>query len=115
MRYMLMIYEDESVYGPTRSGPLLETMIARHMAFVAELGAARIAGAGLAEAAAATTVRVSGDERSLHDGPFAEAREQVGGFYIIDAPDLDAALAIARRVPVAGNGAVEVRPLLGGE
>jgi hypothetical protein len=49
----------------------------------------------------------------VHDGPFAETKEQLGGFYLIEAPDLDAALAIARKVPLAEDGAIEVRPVLG--
>ncbi|MDP9083397.1 MAG: YciI family protein [Pseudomonadota bacterium] len=49
----------------------------------------------------------------MHDGPFAEAKEQLGGFYLIEAPDLDAAVGIAKRSPLPGNSAIEIRPLLG--
>ncbi len=115
MQYLLLIYEDEQQFGPGKSGPKLETMIGRHMGFAGGLGKARLGGAGLKGTDTATTVRTTDGEQSLHDGPFAETREQLGGFYLIDAPDLDAAIAIARQVPLAGNGAIEIRPLLGHE
>jgi hypothetical protein len=88
-------------------------MVGRHMAFVGELGGARRGGAGLKGVASATTLRRDGKTVTIHDGPFAESKEQLGGFYVIEAPDIDAALAIARRVPLARDGAIEIRPLLG--
>ena len=72
------------------------------------------AGSGLKPTDTATTVRNNGAGRTVHDGPFAEAREQLGGFYLVDVPDLDAAIAIARRIPLPeGGGAVEIRPAIG--
>ena len=62
--------------------------------------------------ATATTVRVRDGKRQVTDGPFAETREQLGGFYLIEAKDLDEALAIAERVPSARSGSIEVRPLV---
>ena len=62
--------------------------------------------------ASATTIRTSAGKKTVHDGPFAEAREQLGGFYLIEAADLDEAIAIARQVPVLQDGAIEIRPLL---
>lgn len=115
MQYMLMIYEDETAYGPDKNNAVLQEMVAKHMAFARDLGPARVGGAGLAGTATATTVRTTGGAKTIHDGPFAEAREQLGGFYLIDVPDLDAALAIAKRVPITEGGAVEVRPLLSGD
>ncbi|MEE3627794.1 YciI family protein [Nitrospirillum sp. BR 11752] len=112
MYYALLIYEDEAAYGEERDSPLLQAMIARHEAFARDLGAARVGGAGLTGVASATTVRTTGGIKTVHDGPFAETKEQLGGFYLIEAPDLEAALAIARQVPLAANGAVEVRPLI---
>ena len=50
----------------------------------------------------------------MHDGPFAETREQLGGYYLIDVPDLDAAIAIAKKLPVLQDGSIEIRPLMGG-
>jgi hypothetical protein len=58
-------------------------------------------------------VRTSHGSKTIHDGPFAETKEQLGGFYLIEAPDLDAAIAIAKKVPVLQDGAIEIRPLLG--
>jgi hypothetical protein len=113
MQYALLIYENEEAYGsPEKNGPLTKEMFARHMAFHGELGAMRLAGAGLKGTPLATTVRTAGGKQTLHDGPFAEAKEQLGGFYIIDAPNLDAAIALARRLPLPGDGAVEIRPVL---
>jgi hypothetical protein len=61
---------------------------------------------------ATTVVTDAGGGQSLHDGPFAETREQLGGYYLVDVPDLDAALAWARRIPVVPGGKVEVRPVM---
>jgi hypothetical protein len=57
-------------------------------------------------------VRTADGAQTLHDGPFAETKEQLGGYYLIDAPDLDAALGWARRIPMPGKGSVEVRPVV---
>jgi hypothetical protein len=116
MQYLLLIYEDESVYGsgPDKQGEALNKIVAGHMTLNQSLGAKRLAGAGLKNTTSATTVRTAADgSKSLHDGPFAETKEQLGGFYMIEADDLDEAIAIARRIPIARAGAVEIRPLLG--
>lgn len=112
MQYMLMIYEDERIYGEGKDNPVLQDIAAKHMAFAGDLGATLVGGAGLKGVATATTVRTAGGAKTVHDGPFAEAREQLGGYYLIDVPDLDAAIAIAKRVPLAGEGSIEIRPLL---
>jgi len=116
MLYALLLYEDETAYGgPDKaSGPVGKEVFARHMAFQKEIGAARVTSAGLKGSATATTVRTRAGKQTIHDGPFAEAREQLGGLYVVDAPNLDAALAMAKRLPAAGDCAVEIRPLLGG-
>ena len=113
MQYALLIYEDETLYGPDKSGPAMREIVARHTAFNSELGPTRIGGAGLKATAAATTLRTKGGAKSIHDGPFAESKEQLGGFYLIEAADLDAAIAVAKKVPVLQDGAIEIRPLLG--
>jgi hypothetical protein len=113
MQYALLIYEDESVFGSGKSGPAMQEIVVRHMAFRDELGARRIGGAGLKATAAATSVRTEKGTKTVHDGPFAETKEQLGGFYLIEAPDLDEAIAIAKKVPIAKEGTVEIRPLLG--
>jgi hypothetical protein len=113
MQYILLIYENEKAYGPEKAGPALQEIVAKHMAFSSELGAARIGGAGLKATTAATTVRTVNGKQTIHDGPFAETKEQLGGFYLIDVPSLDDAIEIAKRLPLFRDGSVEVRPLLG--
>jgi hypothetical protein len=113
MQYALLIYEDEALYGPGKNGPAIQEIVSRHMVFNRELGAKRIGGAGLAATASATTIRTKAGRHSVHDGPFAESKEQLGGFYLIEAKDLDEAIAIAKRVPVLQDGSIEVRPVLG--
>jgi len=73
--------------------------MAKHMAFAPTLGSATKGGAGLKGTASATTVRAGNGKRAVHDGPFAETKEQLGGYYLVDVPDLDAAIAIANRLP----------------
>ena len=113
MKYALLIYEDENQYGPDKAGPRLQEMVARHMAFTQELGAKRIGGAGLKASPTATTVHTRSGKKTVHDGPFAEAREQLGGLYLVDVASLDDAIEIARRIPLAQDGAIEIRPVLG--
>lgn len=111
MQYALLIYEDEAQYEDAQAW---QAIIQAHEAFVGELaekGAMR-GGNGLKPAGTATTVRKAGGRYALHDGPFSESKEQLGGFYIIEAADLDEALAWARRLPLAGDGSVEVRPVI---
>ncbi|MBS0245269.1 MAG: YciI family protein [Proteobacteria bacterium] len=115
MHYAFLIYEDEAFYGPNKSGPAMQEIVAKHMVFARELGARRIGGAGLKESSSATTLRRTQGKTTVHDGPFAEAKEQLGGFYIIDATDLDAAIALAKKIPVSQDGSIEIRPLLGGD
>jgi hypothetical protein len=110
---MLLIYEDESIYGPGKDGPAMQQIVAKHMAFSRELGAVRVGGAGLKSTRSATTVRTTKGKQSIHDGPFAESKEQLGGYYLIDVPDLDAAIAVAKKVPVLQDGSIEIRPVLG--
>ena len=71
-----------------------------------------VGGEALHPSSTATTLRVAGGTRDIHDGPYADTKEQFGGFYVIDVPDLDAALAWAARNPAAADGAVEVRPVV---
>lgn len=116
MQYLLLIYEDEAVYGtgPGKDGEALNKVVAGHMALSQSLGEKRLAGAGLKNTAAATTVRTAADgTKRLYDGPFAETKEQLGGFYMIEAEDLDEAIAVAKQIPLAAEGAIEIRPLLG--
>jgi hypothetical protein len=114
MKYMMLIYEDERIYGPGKGGPAMQEIVAKHMAFSQELGAARLAGAGLQPTTTATTVRTKSGAKTMHDGPFAETKEQLGGYYLVEAQDLDAAIAIAKKIPVLQDGSIEIRPVLGG-
>jgi hypothetical protein len=110
MQYMILIYETEDAREPGA----LQDIVAKHMALAGELTAAGIqkSGAGLQDSATATTIVSKGGQQTVHDGPFAETREHLGGYYLIDVLDLDQALAIAKRVPVREGGKVEVRPLI---
>ena len=112
MQYALLVYDREPAVGSDDGSTAVSEILARHMAFARDLGATRIGGVGLKSTVSATTVRTQGGAKTVHDGPFAETKEQLGGLYLIDVPDLDAAIAIARNVPLAGDGAIEIRPLL---
>jgi hypothetical protein len=112
MQYLLLIYEDESVYGPDKTGNGMHEIVAKHRAFIEKIGAVRVGGAGLRNTASATTVRTQNGAKTVHDGPFAETKEQLGGYYLIEAPDLDAAIAVAKQVPVLRDGSIEIRPVL---
>jgi hypothetical protein len=113
MKYALLIYQNEATAALEEGSPALMDIVAKHMAFSQKLGDKRIGGSGLKSTRTATTLRTVDAKKTVHDGPFAETREQLGGFYLIEASDLDAAVEIAKGVPLAGNGAIEIRPLLG--
>ena len=112
MQFMLMINEDESAYAGEGGAALMEATLAGHMKLAEDLIAAGIpfSGERLKPASTATTVRSDHGTVTLHDGPFAETHEELGGFYIIDVPGLDEAIEWAKRIPVP-KGAVEVRPV----
>jgi hypothetical protein len=105
------------IYAPTEGGPSPEEMQAempRWFAYTQELQDAGVmlAGEALQSEDTATTVRVRDGQRLTSDGPFAETKEVLGGYYVIDVPDLDAALAWAEKIPNVGYGSVEVRPVM---
>ncbi|WP_114522089.1 YciI family protein [Altererythrobacter sp. ZODW24] len=108
MKYALLINEDHANYSTPESW---EAIIKRHMAFSEKHGAAIVGGEGLENPETATTLKRAGEQVDFHDGPFAEAREQLGGFYLVEAASLDEAMAIAKDIPMAGDGAVEIRPV----
>ncbi|MEM9042357.1 MAG: YciI family protein [Actinomycetota bacterium] len=114
MEYMILHYTDESQAPDIAPGtPEFEQMMSEWMALNQELieAGAYVVGAGLAPTAAATTLNKAADgSESITDGPYAETKEQLGGFYIVEAPDLDAAMAIARKIPIP-VGSFEVRPV----
>ena len=114
MQYMLLINEDESVYTGDDGGAIIEATLAGHMKLMEEWGAAGVEFSGnrLKGADTATTIRyTNGGEGTVHDGPFAETHEELGGYYVIEAKDLDEAVGWARKIPIPGKGAVEVRPV----
>jgi hypothetical protein len=111
MQYALLIYGDEASMDsapPEEMGKMMDG----YRQFGERNAAAIKGGDALQPTATATTVRVRNDERLLTDGPFAETREQFGGFYLVDVPGLDEALEIASQIPGAANGCVEVRPVM---
>ncbi len=110
MRYLMLIYFEE----PSLSEPERNKCYAESLALTRDLNAAGkyLASAPLHPVSTATSVRVRDGKRLVTDGPFAETREQLGGFYMIDATDLDEAIQIAARIPGARYGTVEVRPVI---
>ena len=113
MKFIALIYADESYYVDATPADTAATFQA-HGEFSAAAREAGVfdGGDGLQGSATATTVRVRDGERLLTDGPFAETKEQLGGFYALECKDLDEALAWAARIPEAQFGAVEVRPVI---
>ena len=112
MQYMLLIATSEAVeaaMAPNAMGELIAAYGSYTNAMV-EAGVL-VAGERLRESTTATTVSIRDGKTSLLDGPYAETKEQLGGFYIIDVPDLDAAISWAARCPSASIGSIEVRPI----
>ena len=114
MDYMLMFYEPASLFEQRKDRVASQTYWAGWMAYVKAMHESGIvkSGAGLQEPGTGTTVRVVGGQRRVQDGPFADTKEQLGGFFVIEVPDLDTALSWAARAPCAAAGGVEVRPVL---
>ncbi|MBX3620859.1 MAG: YciI family protein [Rhizobacter sp.] len=112
MQYMLLIYSDESrMPAPQPGAPLMSPAYVAYTQALHEAGVWR-AGDRLLPTTHATTVRLVDGKTEVLNGPYAETREQLGGYYLIDVPDLDAALSWAARCPTASlGGRVEVRPL----
>ena len=111
MKYMLLIYLDEK---KALSESERQACYAESLQLAQEIHARGqyLAANPLQPTAMATSVRVREGKRLVTDGPFAETHEQLGGYFLIDAKDLDEALAIAARVPMARKGTVEVRPVI---
>jgi hypothetical protein len=113
-QYLISVWHDES-YEVDFSTPEAQARVAQVGAFNDELqkAGAWVFAAGLHPASSATVVRSTGGEVSMTDGPYAESKEQMGGFWVIEAPDLDAALDWAGRAATASGEPVEVRPAQG--
>ena len=113
MQYLLMIYQNEADYGKIDAATG-KKMMEEYGAFtqsIIQSGNFK-AGDALQPTTTATTVRVRDGKTLTTDGPFAETREQLGGYYLVEAKDLDAALGIAARIPGAKTGSIEVRPVM---
>jgi hypothetical protein len=112
MKYLLLIYENEASWHAREQAEKAE-IYREYRAFTEEIvrSGHYCAGEELQPTSTATTVRVRDGRPLLTDGPFAETREQLGGFYFVEARDLDDALALAARIPSARTGSIEVRPV----
>ena len=111
MKYLLAIYEDEKRWGSLKEDAM-NAELGEYYAFGEQFKQAIQGGEALQPTATATTVRVRDGKRLTTDGPFAETKEQLGGFYLVEAKDLDEAIAMAEKLPGARFGSVEVRPVM---
>ena len=112
MKYMLLLFASEAAQQAASKADTDE-MHAAYGAYTQAMIKAGVMGGGerLKPSTSATTVRISGGKTKVVNGPYAESKEPLGGYYIVEAPDLDAALSWAARCPAASHGAVEVRPI----
>ena len=113
MQYMLLIYNDPAL-EPAYGTPEFDEMMGGFAATNARMKADGVirSGDGLQGVETATSLRIKDGNVETMDGPFAETREHLGGYYIIDVPDLDAALSYAALIPAAHFGTIEVRPVM---
>src|SRR5919108_307451 len=113
MRYLCLIYEDENLYERMPKDEL-DKIFGEYFAFTDDIKRSghHLGGEPLQPVSTATTVRVRNGKISTTDGPFAETKEQLGGFYMIEAKDLNEAIQLAARIPGARYGSVEVRPIM---
>jgi hypothetical protein len=113
MKYLCLIYANESEMAVRREGDN-RLMLDEYFTFTTDIkkNGKYVAGEALQPTSTATTVRVRSGKLAATDGPFAETKEQLGGFYLIDAVDLNEAIQIAGRIPGARTGCVEVRPVV---
>jgi hypothetical protein len=113
MKYLLMMYRREAD-AATATPEQTEAMMSEYFAFTEAVNKRGVfqGGEGLHDTNKATTVRTHNDKHVITDGPFAETKEQLGGYYLIDCKDLDEAIEIAKLCPGSKYGAVEVRPVM---
>ena len=116
MKYICLIYsaESDATANPPAGSPESDQMMAAYFEFTEGVASAGVlvAGEPLQAVDTATTVRVREGQLTTTDGPFAETKEQLGGFYILECDDLDQAIEHAARIPHAATGSIEVRPLM---
>ena len=113
MRYALLIYASEQDWA-NQTEEQTQTQFQEYMAFTKDIVDRGIqqSGEALQPTAAATTVRVRDGETLTTDGPFAETKDQLGGFYLVDCKDLDEAIEVAARIPDVRRGSIEIRPIM---
>jgi hypothetical protein len=113
MRYLALIYTEERTGAPPSDGEGRQMMAeyGEYTEMVKDRGAL-LGGEALEPSSAATTVRVRDGKVSTTDGPFAETKEQLGGYYLLNCKDLDEAIDLAAKIPGARSGAIEVRPIM---
>ncbi len=113
MQYLLLIYDEEKKWGTMPPGERGE-ITAAYRDFTASIKTSghMVAGDALQPTTTATSVRVREGKTLTTDGPFAETREQLGGYYLVEAKDLDEAISIAARIPSARFGTIEIRPVM---
>lgn len=113
MQYMLLIYSDPAT-DPVYGTPDFEAMMGGYFALNERLKAdgAWVAGDALQGVQTATSLRLRGGKAETMDGPFAETKERLGGYYLIEVPDLDAAMRYAAMIPTATHGTIEIRPVV---
>jgi len=112
MKYLCLIYDSESTWA-TMSKEQADALMGEYFAFTEAIrqSGQYLAGEALQPVQTATTVRIRNGKLSTTDGPFAETKEQLGGYYLIEAKDLNDAIQVASRIPSAKLGSVEVRPV----
>lgn len=113
MKYLCLIYDDESSW-PKMSKAESDSMMGEYYHFTEDIRKSGhyLGGNALQPTTTATTVRVRNGKLSTTDGPFAETKEQLGGYYLIEAKDLNDAVQVAARIPASRAGSVEVRPIM---
>jgi hypothetical protein len=113
MKYILLIHDEEKALEQMSESEM-NALMAEYRKFSESIQSSGhyLAGAQLQPVSTATSVRVRDGKRLVTDGPFAETREQLGGYYLVEAKDLDEAIALAARIPSAQMGTIEVRPLV---
>jgi hypothetical protein len=114
MQFMILTYETQDAFDARTDPKRTPGYYAAWTAYGQALrdAAVLVGGAGLEPPQTATTVRVRDGKRLVQDGPFADAKEQLGGYFVVEAPSLDKALEWAAKCPAATDGGVEVRPLI---
>ena len=109
MRYMMLIHHDDAAYAGTDQKQLWADYAAFNEALAKAAGAE--SGVRLQPSSAATTVRISGGKKNVIDGPYSDTKEQLAGYFFVEAPDLDGAIVWAERCPSSRFGSIEIRPV----